>query len=101
LQEIPTFSLYRIMRALRQIFAAIGAALALLPLVAVAEPTDAERLFTIKVQPVLSEKCFGCHGDDQEKVKGDYDMLTREKLLAGGGYFGSDVVVLGDAKSRL
>ena len=86
------------MRALRQIFAAIGAALALLPLVAVAEPTDAERLFTLKVQPVLSEKCFGCHGDDQEKVKGDYDMLTREKLLAGGGYFGSDVVVLGDAK---
>lgn len=76
---------------------------ALLPALAVcsafaAEPTDAERLFTLKVQPLLAEKCFGCHGDDPEKIKGDYDMLTREKLLAGGEYFGSDVVVPGDAK---
>ena len=59
--------------------------------------TSADRLFTLKVQPLLSEKCNGCHGDDAEKVKGDYNMLTREGLLAGGETFASDVLVPGDA----
>ncbi len=58
---------------------------------------EADKLFTLKVAPVLSEKCNGCHGDDQKKVKGGYDMLTREKLLAGGDEFGKEVVVPGDA----
>ncbi|MDF1752131.1 MAG: PSD1 and planctomycete cytochrome C domain-containing protein [Verrucomicrobiales bacterium] len=61
------------------------------------EFSDADRLFTMKVKPIFSEKCNGCHGDDQEKIKGGYDMLTREKLLAGGESFGSDVIVVGDA----
>ncbi|MHC4995244.1 MAG: DUF1549 domain-containing protein, partial [Planctomycetota bacterium] len=45
---------------------------------------DAELLFALKVKPMLVEKCFGCHGDDPEKIKGDLNMLTREGLLAGG-----------------
>ena len=49
------------------------------------EFTDAEKLFTLKVKPTFSEKCNGCHGDDPEKIKGDYNMLTREKLLAPAG----------------
>ena len=56
-----------------------------------------ERLFTLKVQPLLAEKCNGCHGDDPEDIDGDYNMLTREGLLAGGDTFGEDVVVVGDA----
>ena len=28
------------------------------------DASEAERLFTLKVQPLLSEKCYGCHGDD-------------------------------------
>ena len=62
-----------------------------------ADFTEADRLFTLKVQPLLSEKCNGCHGDDAEKIKGDYNMLTREGLLAGGETFGTDVLVPGDA----
>ncbi len=66
------------------------------------EFSEADKLFTLKVQPLLFEKCNGCHGDDADKVKGGLDMLTREKLLAGGDEFGDEVVVPGKpAKSFL
>jgi hypothetical protein len=44
---------------------------------------DADRLFTLRVLPLMKEKCFGCHGQDREDIRGDYDMMTREKLIAG------------------
>ena len=73
-------------------------ATALLPLSTSAQDiSDADRLFTLKVQPLLSEKCNGCHGDDAEKIKGEFNMLSREHLLAGGETFGKDVLVPGDA----
>ena len=63
-----------------------------------AEPaTDAERLFTLKVGPLLEEKCDGCHGGDPNKIKGEFLTLTREDLLKGGETK-SDVLVPGDAK---
>ena len=43
-----------------------------------------EREFTLKVLPVLKDKCFGCHGNDANDIKGDYSMLTRDLMLAGG-----------------
>lgn len=43
-----------------------------------------QRLFTLKVLPLFRVKCFGCHGQDREDIRGDYNMLTREQLLAGG-----------------
>jgi len=51
-----------------------------------AEPTseEAQRLFTLKVLPVLQAKCFGCHGSDTEEIRGDYNLLTREGMLTGG-----------------
>jgi len=61
--------------------------------------SDGEKLFTLKIQPLLSEKCNGCHGDDREKIKGDFDMVSREALLKGGEYFGKDVLIPGDAAS--
>ena len=54
---------------------------------AATEPTaaeDAERLFTLKVLPLLKDKCFGCHGSDAENVRGGYNLLTREGMLRGG-----------------
>lgn len=42
------------------------------------------RHFTLKVLPVLKEKCFGCHGADVNDIKGDYDVRTREAILKGG-----------------
>jgi mono/diheme cytochrome c family protein len=45
---------------------------------------DADRLFTLKVLPLLKEKCFGCHGGDPEDIRGDYDLLSRAGMLKGG-----------------
>ena len=43
----------------------------------------AERLFTLKVLPLLKVKCFGCHGNDPKDVRGDYNLMTREGMLKG------------------
>ncbi|MFT5126688.1 MAG: hypothetical protein ACI8W8_000283 [Rhodothermales bacterium] len=61
-------------------------------------PTEAERLFTLKVLPVLSEKCFGCH-DPAQEVKGGLNMSTREALLKGGEDFPHALVPGDSAKS--
>ena len=42
------------------------------------------REFTLKVLPLLKEKCFACHGDDPQKIKADLNLLTREGMLKGG-----------------
>ena len=47
-------------------------------------PVDGDRLFTLKVLPLLKAKCFGCHGHDPKDVRGDYNLLTREGMLKGG-----------------
>ncbi|MCB1091946.1 MAG: hypothetical protein KDL87_10465, partial [Verrucomicrobiae bacterium] len=63
--------------------------------IALAEPSEADRLFTLKVGPLLAEKCNGCHGDDAEKIRGEFKTLTREDLLKGGESI-SNVLVPGD-----
>ncbi|MDA1231479.1 MAG: hypothetical protein O2856_11945 [Planctomycetota bacterium] len=45
---------------------------------------SAERDFTLKVLPLLQQKCLGCHGGDQNDVKGEYSVVDRENLLKGG-----------------
>ena len=45
---------------------------------------EAERLFTLKVLPVLKVKCFGCHGNDADDVRGEFDVRSRAGLLRGG-----------------
>ncbi|MDA0349167.1 MAG: PSD1 and planctomycete cytochrome C domain-containing protein [Verrucomicrobia bacterium] len=57
---------------------------------------EIDRLFTLKVLPVLSEKCFGCHGDDPEEIEGGLVMHTLEDILFGGDGF-DNVLVPGDA----
>ena len=59
------------------------------------EVTEGEKLFALKVKPLFAEKCNACHGDDPEKIKGDFNMLTREALLKGGDSFAEEVVILG------
>ena len=44
----------------------------------------AERLFALKVLPLLKVKCFGCHGDDEKDIRGEFDMRSRVGLLTGG-----------------
>jgi Protein of unknown function (DUF1553)/Protein of unknown function (DUF1549)/Planctomycete cytochrome C len=48
------------------------------------EFTSAERDFTLKVLPLLKDKCLGCHGGDSDDIKGDFSVLSRESLLRGG-----------------
>lgn len=43
-----------------------------------------EKLFAVDVLPLLRSKCFACHGDKPDKIKGGLNMLTRAGLLAGG-----------------
>lgn len=47
-------------------------------------PTAAERLFTLQVLPLLKEKCFGCHGNDPQEVRGNFNVNSRVGLLQGG-----------------
>ena len=59
------------------------------------EVTEGEKLFALKVKPLLAEKCNACHGDEPDKIKGDFDMRTRESILRGGDYFAEDVMIPG------
>ena len=49
-----------------------------------AESLTSDQLAVLRVQPLLKHRCFGCHGDEPEKIKGGYDMRTSEGLFAGG-----------------
>lgn len=44
----------------------------------------AQRLFTLKVLPLLKDKCLGCHGGDAADIKGEFSVLNRAALLQGG-----------------
>ncbi|MBE2284859.1 MAG: PSD1 domain-containing protein [Prosthecobacter sp.] len=45
---------------------------------------DAEQLFVRRVSPLFQEKCLACHGNDEKKIKADYDMRTLESAIKGG-----------------
>ncbi|MEE3221046.1 MAG: c-type cytochrome domain-containing protein, partial [Planctomycetota bacterium] len=45
---------------------------------------EAERLFAVKILPLLKTKCFGCHGGDPDDVKGGFDIRSRAGILKGG-----------------
>ena len=45
---------------------------------------DAEALFVRRVWPLFQEKCLACHGNDEKKIKGGYDMRTQNSAMKGG-----------------
>jgi mono/diheme cytochrome c family protein len=51
---------------------------------AVEETTSAEEVFVHRVFPLFKEKCFSCHGEDRDDVRGQFNMLTRVGILRGG-----------------
>jgi mono/diheme cytochrome c family protein len=61
------------------------------------ESRDAEALFETKLRPLLAHRCAGCHGAGT--VEGEFDISTREKLLAGGA--SGPAVVPGKATESL
>lgn len=48
------------------------------------KPSEIDLLFLTKIKPLMKEKCMGCHGENPDKIKGEYIMLTRDEMLAGG-----------------
>ncbi len=57
--------------------------------------TKGEKLFALQVKPLFAEKCYACHGDEPERMEGDFDMRTREAMLKGGESFGAEVLMPG------
>lgn len=45
---------------------------------------DGEQLFVRRVWPLFQERCLACHGQDEAKIKGGYDMRTPESATKGG-----------------
>lgn len=45
---------------------------------------EGDKLFTLRVLPLLKEKCFGCHATDPDDLKGDYAIDSHAALLKGG-----------------
>jgi hypothetical protein len=45
---------------------------------------NAESLFVRRVWPLFQEKCLACHGNDEKKIKADYDMRTLDSATKGG-----------------
>lgn len=80
------------------LFAAVVVCLGLIGLANGQEPTSSEKLFALKVRPLLAEKCLSCHGQEPHRLEGGFDLSTRARLLEGGDSFGDTVVVSGDAE---
>ncbi len=50
-----------------------------------AKPAAAQLdFFEKKIRPVLSDKCYGCHSEKAEKIKGGLVLDTREGIRRGG-----------------
>src|SRR5258708_14350576 len=81
---------------------AIGVWVAALPAAAgfvAAQKSEQAAFFESKVRPVLSERCFSCHGDKDQK--GGLRLDSRAAVLKGRGA-GNEVVINGDTEnSRL
>jgi mono/diheme cytochrome c family protein len=55
---------------------------------------EAELLFVRRIQPLFSEKCLACHGNDESDIQGGFDMRSRTTFLKGGDQ-GKPVIVAG------
>ena len=65
------------------------------------EVSEGEKLFALKVKPLLAEKCLACHGENPEELGGELDLRTRAALLRGGESFGDEVVLLNHGKASI
>jgi Protein of unknown function (DUF1549)/Protein of unknown function (DUF1553)/Planctomycete cytochrome C len=45
---------------------------------------EAELLFVRRITPLFHEKCLACHGNDEAKISGGFDMRTLATMLKGG-----------------
>lgn len=71
-----------------------------LPAVETPDLIEAERDFSLKVLPILQEKCFACHGEDPDELEGGLSMLTLDDIMLGGDGYG-DIVVPGSPEESV
>jgi mono/diheme cytochrome c family protein len=45
---------------------------------------QAEQLFVRRIMPLFHEKCLACHGKDEAKMKGGFDIRSRAGVMKGG-----------------
>lgn len=50
----------------------------------VAAEENTDQIFVRRIQPLLSEKCWACHGNDPDDVSGDLDLKSLITLKQGG-----------------
>ena len=62
---------------------------------------DAELLFVRRIQPLLSEKCLACHGNDETDLQGGLDMRSLPALLKGGDHEHPVVVAMNPDESPI
>lgn len=58
-----------------------------------------EQLFALKIKPLLKQKCFACHGSDDE-AEGGLNLTERKEILRGGDS-GEKVLIPGNAHDSL
>jgi hypothetical protein len=47
---------------------------------------EAELLFVRRIEPLFSEKCLACHGNDESDLQGGLDMRSLAAMLKGGDH---------------
>jgi len=62
-------------------------------------PADQLVFFEKKIRPVLVDKCYKCHAENAEKIKGGLVLDTREGIRRGGD--NGSAIVPGDLQSSL
>lgn len=45
---------------------------------------QAEKIFAFEVYPMLEAKCFACHGEGPEELKGELDLRSLQGMVKGG-----------------
>ena len=48
------------------------------------DDVDPQRLFAVKIQPLLRAKCYACHGEDPDDLGGEFSLVDRPSMLRGG-----------------
>jgi hypothetical protein len=56
----------------------------IVPMNDVSADEGSDLLFVRRIQPLLSQKCWACHGNDPNDIKGKLDLKSLKASIAGG-----------------